>query len=368
VANFGQGDRRVPQDFKSRDLTEAPPQRREDFFRAALEQSPMSAQILSPDGKTLWVNHAWEELWGVTLAQLGDYNMLEDQQLVAKGVMPYIQKAFKGERTEIPAILYDPEETIPDLTAHQEEPGRWVRAFTFPVKDEDGKIREIVLMHEDITARKRAEEAAERWANIFEHVQWGVVIGSGDGNRLEMMNPAYAHMHGYTVAELINRPIADVYAPQARDVLAEQVRITHERGHHSFESLHMRKDGSIFPVLVQSTAMKDANGKLLYFAAHVQNVSERKRIEEELRGSEEKYRSLYRSAQEANRLKDEFLATVSHELRTPLTSILGWATMLRSNDFDEEAVHRALETIERNAKNQKQIIEDLLDVSRIITG
>ncbi len=77
---------------------------------------------------------------------------------------------------------------------------------------------------------------------------------------------------------------------------------------------------------------------------------------------------LYQAAQNANRLKDEFLATVSHELRTPLTSILGWATMLRSNRVEGEALQRALEIIERSAKNQHQIIEDLLDVSRIITG
>jgi signal transduction histidine kinase/ActR/RegA family two-component response regulator len=77
---------------------------------------------------------------------------------------------------------------------------------------------------------------------------------------------------------------------------------------------------------------------------------------------------LYRKAQEANRLKDEFLATVSHELRTPLTAILGWASMLRKTEFDRQTAGNALETIERNARAQSQIIEDLLDVSRIVTG
>ena len=74
------------------------------------------------------------------------------------------------------------------------------------------------------------------------------------------------------------------------------------------------------------------------------------------------------SAENANRLKDEFLATVSHELRTPLNSILGWATMLRRSNFDEPTTARALETIERNARSQAQLIEDLLDVSRIVSG
>ena len=77
---------------------------------------------------------------------------------------------------------------------------------------------------------------------------------------------------------------------------------------------------------------------------------------------------LYREAQESSRLKDEFLATVSHELRTPLTAILGWAHMLRTGQFDTAAARQGIETVERNARAQAQLIDDLLDVSRIITG
>ncbi|HEY9711430.1 MAG TPA: HAMP domain-containing sensor histidine kinase, partial [Oculatellaceae cyanobacterium] len=73
-------------------------------------------------------------------------------------------------------------------------------------------------------------------------------------------------------------------------------------------------------------------------------------------------------AEAANRMKDEFLATLSHELRTPLNSVLGWARLLRTRSFDEATIARALETIERNAKAQAQLIEDILDVSRIIRG
>jgi signal transduction histidine kinase len=75
-----------------------------------------------------------------------------------------------------------------------------------------------------------------------------------------------------------------------------------------------------------------------------------------------------KEAEEANRLKDEFLATLSHELRTPLNAILGWTQVLRAGKLDETTAVRALETIERNAKSQAQLISDLLDVSRIITG
>ncbi len=77
---------------------------------------------------------------------------------------------------------------------------------------------------------------------------------------------------------------------------------------------------------------------------------------------------LYSEAQEVNRIKDEFLATLSHELRTPLTAVLGWAKLLSTGQLDVEASARALDTIQRNARAQQQIIEDILDVSRIITG
>jgi signal transduction histidine kinase len=104
-------------------------------------------------------------------------------------------------------------------------------------------------------------------------------------------------------------------------------------------------------------------------------VAEHRRTEDRLRAVlEERERLLAREqaaraeAEEANRLKDEFLATVSHELRTPLTAVIGWTGMLRGGQLDERSAARALEIIERNARLQTQIIEDLLDVSRIITG
>ena len=75
-----------------------------------------------------------------------------------------------------------------------------------------------------------------------------------------------------------------------------------------------------------------------------------------------------REAENANRLKDEFLATISHELRTPLSAIVGWAALLRSGDLDAKSSERAVETIYRNAKSQTQLISDLLDVSRIISN
>lgn len=147
----------IGRDITERRRTEGELRLSEARFRAMIEQSPLSIQVLSPDGQTLQVNRAWEELWGVTLQDIASYNLLEDQQLVAKGLMPYIRRGFAGEPTLVPAAAYDPDETIPGLTSH-EEPKRWVRAFIYPIKDEDGNVREVILMHEDITERKQTEE------------------------------------------------------------------------------------------------------------------------------------------------------------------------------------------------------------------
>jgi PAS domain S-box-containing protein len=130
----------------------------EERFRSLMDQAPFSIQVFSPDGRTNRVNRAWEELWGVTLDQIGDYNILEDRQLEARGLLPLIKQAFAGEPTFIPAIKYDPNETIPGQTRH-DDPVRWVAAVAYPLKDDAGMIREVVLVHDDITARMKAEAA-----------------------------------------------------------------------------------------------------------------------------------------------------------------------------------------------------------------
>ena len=102
--------------------------------------------------------------------------------------------------------------------------------------------------------------------------------------------------------------------------------------------------------------------------SQVLDVTARKLAEEERAALLVRERDARRQAQESDRLKDEFLATLSHELRTPLTSILGWATLIRNGEVEEANFDRAIETIERNARSQARLIDDLLDVSRIITG
>lgn len=121
------------------------------------------------------------------------------------------------------------------------------------------------------------------------------------------------------------------------------------------------KDGTYKWILARGQALWDEAGKPIRMVGSHTDITPAKQMEEALRQQAE-------TLAEANRLKDEFLAIVSHELRTPLNAILGWSQILRTRKFEEARTAQALETIERNAKLQKQLIEDLLDVSRIIQG
>jgi len=120
--------------------------------------------------------------------------------------------------------------------------------------------------------------------------------------------------------------------------------------------------------LVRAIAEKNEAGVTEGWIATATDIDEQKQVEQVRLDLLESERAARLNAEAATRMKDEFLATVSHELRTPLHSILGWAQMMRSGMLDETRVQRALETIQRNAESQRRLIDDLLDVSRIVQG
>jgi PAS domain S-box-containing protein len=128
---------------------------------------------------------------------------------------------------------------------------------------------------------------------------------------------------------------------------------------HENEAVFTERDERIVEALASQSAVAMDNANLFETTS-----KERIKAEQAARENER----LFNEAKEANRLKDEFLATISHELRTPLNAITGWSSLLLSKSLDEDARRRAIETINRNARSQAQIIEDILDVSRIITG
>ncbi len=162
----------------------------------------------------------------------------------------------------------------------------WAVKFPIPRPDQPPLIGTVLV---DISKQIEAEQAVQRWAHVFEHAEWGIVIGSVDMTTLETMNPAFARMHGFVVEELIGKPILSVFAPGTHEEFLIEVRKAHQTGHHAFESIHVRKDGSTFPVNIDITAVKDDSGKVLYRAVIVQDITERKRAEDEIIEAKEEW-------------------------------------------------------------------------------
>jgi PAS domain S-box-containing protein len=226
----------------------------------------------------------------------------------------------------------------------------------------------ILLGIEDVTARKEAELALAQLAAIVKSSD-DAIIAVDLAGAITDWNQGAEWLYGYTAQEAIGQPITMLIPPElfkAERGILECLR----RGEHvkHFESVRMRNDGSAVPISLTVSPIKNAQGEIIGASRIARDITERIHAEEAIRAAYEQESAARADSEQANRLKDEFLATVSHELRSPLNSILGWAKMLIGKRLDDEAAARALDVIYKSARAQNQLISDLLDVSRIIMG
>lgn len=195
-----------------------------------------------------------------------------------------------------------------------------------------------------------------------------VIISKTLDGVITSWNPAAERIFGYTPPEAIGKNIKLIIPPERwpeEDEVLRRIR-RGERVEH-FETVRRAKDGRLLNISLTVSPVRDRTGTIVGASKIARDITDRKLAERErerLLASEQAARE---RAEEANRLKDEFLAVVSHELRTPLNAITGWASLLRMRELDDQTA-RAVETILRNAQTQAQLIADLLDVSRIVSG
>ncbi len=233
--------------------------------------------------------------------------------------------------------------------------------FAFEVTEQVVARRKAEALAEDLRAEQIALKRSEaRFSRLVESNIIGVILADPGGDIIEA-NDEFLEMIGYSREDLHNGLVrwSEMTPPEYQEQDQQVIQELLTTGRCTpFEKEYICKDGGRVSVLIGAAVLDTEQAPWVCF---VLDLTESKRAETLLRQQTEEL-------SKANRLKDEFLATVSHELRTPLNAILGWATMLRSKDLDAAMVSRALGTIERNARAQNQLIEDLLDVSRIISG
>ncbi|MDV2994579.1 MAG: Sensor histidine kinase RcsC [Chroococcidiopsis sp. SAG 2025] len=175
---------------------------------------------------------------------------------------------------------------------------------------------------------------------------------------------------GYQETEIIGQPFERIFTAEAiqQGLPARVLQMAIAEGFSRENRWHIRKDGTYIWTHCIVTVLRDESGNLRGFAKIMQDITQRKLAEEEREELLLREQAARAEAEAANRAKDDFLAVVSHELRTPMTAIVGWAGMLQTGMLDEGRATLAMETIERNATLQMQLIEDLLDISRIVRG
>jgi PAS domain S-box-containing protein len=332
---------------------------REEELTDFIENSAVGLHWVGPDGTILWANKAELELLGYTREEYIGHNIAEFH------ADPEVIKDILGRLTR--------DETLHSYEARLRCKDGSLRhvLISSNVSRRNGEFYHTRCFTRDITERRLAEEALrqseERFSKAFQASPLALTITSLKTSRLLEVNETFCRMSGYTREEAVGHTTPELGLWVRDSDREEEVAMVSERGRvRNLEYRFRLKDGTERIGLLSAERI-EIGGEPCALTV-IQDITEQKRAEAERDQVLEREKALRAKAEEASRLKDEFLATVSHELRTPLTAILGWAHLLRMGKLEDEGSLKALETIERNARSQAQLIEDLLDVSRIITG
>jgi PAS domain S-box-containing protein len=334
-------------------------EQRVDELRTLLEVLPVGiGMALDAEGRAIQTNRAFAELLRLPPGQNASlsaphgerpqhFRVLLDGRELAPEELPLQLAAREGI-------------TIRDLELEivfEDGTRKQLLEYAAPLFDRDGRPRGSVGAFIDVTARVAAEETFRTMANSAP-----VLVCMADtGNACVWVNDPWLRFTGRRLEQEMGEGWMEGVHPEDR----ERCRATiggafNRRQPFSVEFRLRRADGVYRWILAHGVPLRRGPVFSGYIGSCV-DITDRKTAELE-------HTQLLQEVREANRLKDEFLATLSHELRTPLNAILGWTRMLRTQNLPPDRAARALEIVERNATVQTQLVEDILDMSRIVTG
>lgn len=361
--SYGHPLRMVGVNFDITDVKQAEleRQRSETILNAFLTSSPIGLALFDTDLRYLYANEA--------LAKLNDLSLQDHLGRTLEEVLPQIAPEFAPMLRQ---ILETREPVLNFEFSGETLSGQYRNCLSshFPVCLPTGELLGIGNTVMDITELKQAEMALQRTETRLHRLVESNVIGIVEANldHITAANDAFLHLVGYSRKELITGQVRwqdftpPEYLPLDQQALEELLiygRCT------PFEKEYIHKDGHRVPVLIGAAQVEEEPLTMICF---ILDQTEQKRIEADRAELLEREQAARHQAESASRMKDEFLAIVSHELRSPLNGILGWSRLLRTRQLSPEKTEQALASIERNAQAQTQLIEDLLDISRIIRG
>jgi PAS domain S-box-containing protein len=342
------------------------------LIRATLEATADAILAIEKGRITNW-NTKFVEMWGMPLELVS----LRDVQKVKAFIAPQL-KDSERYLTRIAEIEASKEKSF-DLLELVDQ--RLIERYSEVISVEERLIGRVWSFR-DVTQRYESDLIPRRLAAIVDGSD-DAIIGKDLNSNITSWNQGAERIFGYSAEEMIGTSIMRLI-PLERQGEEKEILSCLKRGERfeHFETVRITKEGRQLHVSLAISPIKDANGRVVGASKIARDITDRKLSEEALRKAQkvaeaanadrqrllESERAARSEAERASYMKDEFLANLSHELRTPLNAVLGWATALRAPHFPIEELEQGLETIERNARVQAQIIEDLLDMSRIISG
>lgn len=342
-----------------------------DPFLALIDTIPQIAWMAAPDGRITFFNARWTEYVGGTADEAArstwyaalhpdDRGPVRQAYAAALAGGRAFELQFRVRRRDgsyrwhlargVPSCRADGQVTFWSGTATDIEDAR--RAAS----------ERAALVAREQAAGHQLEVSEARYRTLVHAISQLVWTTDARGEVVED-SPSWRGFTGQRLEQWRGRGWLDVIHPEDREATAAAwARCVAEETTYAVEYRVRRRDGVYRTLLARGAPVRGPDGVVREWIGVNTDISERKE-------AEASRARLLAEAEAANRLKDEFLATLSHELRTPLSAILGWATMLRRGKQDDPgAVARGAEVIERNARAQRRIIEDILDMSRIVRG
>jgi PAS domain S-box-containing protein len=327
-------------------------------FRIIADSAPVFIWMAGPDQRRTFFNKPWLELTGRSMEQELGTGWTEG--LHPDDVKPYLDAQRAAFEAQKPFSLEY-------RVRRQDGEYRWLLDHGVPRLEPDGTFSGYLASSVDITERRQAEESRRYLAAVVEGSDDAIVTKTLKGV-ITSWNPGAVRMFGYTPDEAIGQSIMLIIPPERaaeeQEVLA---RLLRGEGLDHFETVRIHKNGTRLDISLTVSPIHGPDGRLIGASKVARDISAAKRIERESAEVLAREQAARSEAEAANQAKDDFLATLSHELRTPLSGILGWAQVVRTRD-DPATLAQALDGIERNAQSQLRLIEDLLDLSRIVAG
>jgi PAS domain S-box-containing protein len=348
------------EDVDERRRAEAALRESERRFKLLADAMPQLVWTASPDGRVDYYNARRAEYRAASTDDADRWEPLVHPDDIEATRAAWVRAAASGEPYEMEHRL-------------QRADGEfaWHLSRGVPVRDAEGRIAKWYGTATDIDARKRAEAALQERTALLQALTENtddLIWAKDRAGRLTLANPAivkvfprHAKVVGLTMAELIGD------TEQAAVIDANDQRIM-ANGQAELVEEAVGPPGAERVFVSSKTPLRDAAGAVVGVTGVSRDITARKQLEAERDALLDAERHARAEAERANQLKDEFLATVSHELRTPLNAMLGWTQVLARRQQDPALVREGLAVIERNARAQAQLIEDLLDMSRIISG